>query len=69
MNNNQRKKTLSLLHNLRRDEALAYKMDAEMHPKPKHPLTATERYNKRKAKEVLIMARILAGVPEGWNSP
>ena len=65
MTNNQRKKLDAKLHNLRRDERMAYEMHYEMYPesRPKKGLKRNRSSNK-----LLPYYAMIAGLSVGGNS-
>jgi len=71
MTNSQWKKQRARLFNLRRDEEMAHKMDAELFPKPKQVKSGRIVINDvgRMSKADLELAIATNGIAPGWNSP
>jgi hypothetical protein len=65
MNNNQRKKHNAKIHNLRKDEKLAYEIHYAIYPeqRPVMRISGTSRRNK-----LTPYFAMVAGLSAGWNS-
>lgn len=64
MNNNQRKKHNARIHNLRRDEKLAYEMNYAMHQEQKPAMRISKRSRRNRLTPYFAMN---VGLSAGWN--